>query len=85
MWRRFVKNSFTARGLVKVLELFEPYANLLRGKDGGKNKTGSMVGFRTLAGYANIAGYGPMRFVISLKSNDGAMRFKLLRAIESGL
>jgi serine-type D-Ala-D-Ala carboxypeptidase/endopeptidase (penicillin-binding protein 4) len=78
-------NRFTARGLVKVLELFAPYANLLRGKDGGKNKTGSMVGFRTLAGYANTSGNGPIRFVISLKSNDGAMRFKLLRAIESGL
>jgi serine-type D-Ala-D-Ala carboxypeptidase/endopeptidase (penicillin-binding protein 4) len=78
-------NSFTARGLVKVLELFAPHADLLRGKDGGKNKTGSMVGFRTLAGYANISGHGRARFVISLKSNDGAMRFKLLHAIESGL
>jgi D-alanyl-D-alanine carboxypeptidase/D-alanyl-D-alanine-endopeptidase (penicillin-binding protein 4) len=78
-------NSFTARGLVKVLDLFTPYANLLRGKDGGKNKTGSMVGFRTLAGYANTPNNGQVRFVISLKSNDGAMRFQLLRAIESGL
>jgi hypothetical protein len=26
-----------------------------------------------------------VRFVISLKSNDGAMRFLLLQAIESGL
>src|SRR5262249_26322354 len=73
-------NSFTARGLVKVLELFAPYANLLRGKDGGKNKTGSMVGFRTLAGYANTSGNGQIRFVISLKSNNGAMRFQLLKA-----
>jgi len=78
-------NSFTARGLVKVLELFEPHANLLRGKDGGKNKTGSMVGFRTLAGYANVPGHGRSRFVISLKGNNGAMRFQLLHAIEAGL
>lgn len=77
-------NSFTARGLVKVLDLFTPYAHLLRGKDGGANKTGSMVGFRTLAGYANVSGHGRVRFVISLKNNDGAMRFQLLRAIESG-
>ena len=78
-------NRFTARGLTKVLELFSPYANLLRGKDGGRNKTGTMVGFRTLAGYANTSTYGQIRYVISLKGNDGAMRFRLLRAIESGL
>jgi len=78
-------NSFTARGLAKVLELFAPYAHLLRGKDGGANKTGAMDGFRTLAGYANTVGSGRVRFVISLKSNDGAMRFQLLRAIETGL
>ncbi len=78
-------NSFTARGLAKVLKLFEPYVNLLRGHDGGANKTGSLNGIRTLAGYANIAGYGQARFVISLKSNDDALRFQLLRAIESGL
>ena len=78
-------NSFTARGLAKVLDFFAPYANLLRGHDGGANKTGSLDGVRTLAGYANISGYGRARFVISLKTNDGAMRFRLLRAIESGL
>jgi serine-type D-Ala-D-Ala carboxypeptidase/endopeptidase (penicillin-binding protein 4) len=78
-------NSFTARGLAKVLELFAPHADLLRGHDGGANKTGSLDGVRTLAGYANIAGYGRARFVISLKSNDDALRFQLLHAIESGL
>ncbi len=78
-------NSFTARGLAKVLDLFAPHANLLRGKDGGKSKTGTMEGFRTLAGYTNTSRHGPIRFVISLKGNDGAMRFQLLRAIEAGL
>jgi D-alanyl-D-alanine carboxypeptidase/D-alanyl-D-alanine-endopeptidase (penicillin-binding protein 4) len=57
---------------------------LLRGHDGGPNKTGSLDGVRTLAGYADIAGYGRARFVISLKSND-ELRFQLLHAIESGL
>jgi serine-type D-Ala-D-Ala carboxypeptidase/endopeptidase (penicillin-binding protein 4) len=78
-------NRFKARGLAKVLELFAPYANLLRGHDGGANKTGTMDGVRTLAGYANTSGHGQVRFVISLRSNDGAMRFKLLRAIQSAL
>ena len=78
-------NHFTARGLAKVLELFAPHADLLRGHDGGMNKTGSMEGVRTLAGYADTSGHGRVRFVISLTKNDDKMRFRLLRAIESGL
>jgi D-alanyl-D-alanine carboxypeptidase/D-alanyl-D-alanine-endopeptidase (penicillin-binding protein 4) len=78
-------NRFTARGLAKVLELFAPHANLLRGRDGGMNKTGSLDGVRTLAGYANTSSHGQVRFVIALTSNDGEMRFRLLRAIASGL
>jgi D-alanyl-D-alanine carboxypeptidase/D-alanyl-D-alanine-endopeptidase (penicillin-binding protein 4) len=78
-------NRFTARGLAKVLELFAPHADLLRGHDGGKNKTGTMEGISTLAGYANTSSHGQVRFVISLASNDGEVRFRLLRAIESGL
>ena len=78
-------NRFTARGLAKVLELFAPHANLLRGRDGGMNKTGSLDGVRTLAGYANTSSHGQVRFVIALTSNDGEMRFRLLRAIQSGL
>jgi serine-type D-Ala-D-Ala carboxypeptidase/endopeptidase (penicillin-binding protein 4) len=78
-------NHFTARGLAKVLELFEPHAGLLRGHRGGMNKTGALEGIRTLAGYADTSSNGRVRFVISLTSNDGEMRFRLLRAIESGL
>jgi serine-type D-Ala-D-Ala carboxypeptidase/endopeptidase (penicillin-binding protein 4) len=78
-------NSFTARGLAKVLELFAPYADLLHGHDGGMNKTGTLDGIRTLAGYANTSSHGRVRFVISLTSNDDEMRYRLLRAIESGL
>ncbi|MGB7828189.1 MAG: D-alanyl-D-alanine carboxypeptidase [Pseudolabrys sp.] len=78
-------NRFMARGLAKVLELFAPHADLLRGHDGGKNKTGTLDGVRTLAGYANTSTHGQVRFVISLRSNNGAMRFQLLRAIQSAL
>jgi D-alanyl-D-alanine carboxypeptidase/D-alanyl-D-alanine-endopeptidase (penicillin-binding protein 4) len=77
-------NRFTARGLAKVLELFAPHAALLRGQDGGMNKTGTMDGVRTLAGYADTAGHGRVRFVISLTRND-EMRFQLLRSIKSAL
>jgi D-alanyl-D-alanine carboxypeptidase/D-alanyl-D-alanine-endopeptidase (penicillin-binding protein 4) len=78
-------NRFTARGLAKVLELFAPHADLLHGHDDGMNKTGTMDGIRTLAGYADTSSHGRVRFVISLTSNDDEMRFRLLRAIESGL
>jgi serine-type D-Ala-D-Ala carboxypeptidase/endopeptidase (penicillin-binding protein 4) len=78
-------NRFTARGLAKVLGLFAPHADLLRGHDGGMDKTGTMDGVRTLAGYADTSSHGQVRFVISLAGNSGELRFRLLRAIESGL
>ncbi len=77
-------DRFTARGLAKVLELFAPHADLLHGHDGGLNKSGTMDGIRTLAGYADTSSHGRVRFVISLASDD-EMRFRLLQAIESGL
>jgi D-alanyl-D-alanine carboxypeptidase/D-alanyl-D-alanine-endopeptidase (penicillin-binding protein 4) len=44
-----------------------------------------MDGVRTLAGYADTKNHGRVRVVISLTSNDGAMRYRLLKAIASGL
>ncbi len=78
-------DRMTARGLMKVLDLFAPYAALMHGHDGGTNKTGTMDGVRTLAGYADTARHGRVRFVIALSGDEGAERFRLLRAIESGL
>ena len=49
-----------------MLELFAPHADLLHGHDGGMNKTGTMYGVRTLAGYADTKSHGRVRFVISL-------------------
>jgi serine-type D-Ala-D-Ala carboxypeptidase/endopeptidase (penicillin-binding protein 4) len=78
-------NRFTARGLAKVLELFAPHTALLHGHDGGMNKTGTMDGISTLAGYADTSSHGRVRFVISLTTNADEMRFRLLRAVESEL
>ncbi len=78
-------NRFTSRGLARLLALFAPHADLLRGHDGGMNKTGSLDGVRTLAGFADTKGHGRVRVVISVPGNDGEMRFRLLRAIEAGL
>ena len=80
------KNHFTARGLAKLLNQFAPHAKLLRrGRARSRYKTGTLSGVRTLAGYANTSKHGRVRFVISLKGGSGAMRFRLLRAIERGL
>jgi D-alanyl-D-alanine carboxypeptidase/D-alanyl-D-alanine-endopeptidase (penicillin-binding protein 4) len=78
-------DHFTARGLAKVLELFAPHADLLHGHDGGLNKTGTMDGVRTLAGYADTSSHGRVHFVISLAGDSGELRFRLLQAIESEL
>ena len=78
-------NRFTARGLAQLLHLFEPNASLLRSGDGTLFKTGTFSGVRTLAGYADTAKHGRVRFVISLKSNDSSMRFRLLKTIQAGL
>jgi D-alanyl-D-alanine carboxypeptidase/D-alanyl-D-alanine-endopeptidase (penicillin-binding protein 4) len=78
-------NRFTARGLAKVLDLFAPYTDLLVGGKGAAYKTGTLDGVRTLAGYTTTTGHGKVRFVISLRSNNGALRFQLLKAIESAL
>ncbi|MEX1060622.1 MAG: D-alanyl-D-alanine carboxypeptidase [Methyloceanibacter sp.] len=78
-------NRFTARGLAKVLDLLQPHATLLRSGRGTLFKTGTFSGVRTLAGYADTSKHGRVRFVIALRSNDSAMRFRLLKAIQSGL
>ena len=78
-------NHFTARGLAQVLHLFEPHATLLRRGDRARFKTGTFSGVRTLAGYADTSEHGRVRFVIALRGNDGAMRFRLLKAIQSEL
>ncbi len=78
-------NRFTARGLAQLLHLFEPHATLLRRGDGALFKTGTFSGVSTLAGYADTSKHGRVRFVIALTSNDGATRFRLLKAIRSEL
>ncbi len=79
-------NSFTARGLARLLHYFAPHAELLRRSRGGSRyKTGTLSGVRTLAGYANTSKHGQVRFVVSLPGNTGALRFRILREIERGL
>ena len=78
-------NRFTARGLAEVLDLFAPHADLMRGGDGSRFKTGTFSGVRTLAGYADTKSHGRVRFVISITGNTGALRYQVLKAIQAGL
>lgn len=79
-------NRFTARGLAKLLGLFEPHADLMHGRDGGQNKTGTMSGVSTLAGFADTKRHGRVAFVISVPGGGGpALRYELVRAIETRL
>lgn len=78
-------NRFTARGLAQLLHLFEPHASLLQSGNGARFKTGTFSGVSTLAGYADTSKHGRVRFVIALTSNNGAMRFQLLKTIQSEL
>jgi D-alanyl-D-alanine carboxypeptidase/D-alanyl-D-alanine-endopeptidase (penicillin-binding protein 4) len=78
-------NHFTAEGLAKVLYLFSPHSDLLKGGGGTKYKTGTMSGVRTLAGYAKTANHGQVVFVISVPGNTGQLRYQLMREIERGL
>jgi D-alanyl-D-alanine carboxypeptidase/D-alanyl-D-alanine-endopeptidase (penicillin-binding protein 4) len=64
-------NRFTARGLARLLHLFEPHATMLSRRDGARFKTGTFSGVSTLAGYADTSNHGRVRFVIALTSNDG--------------
>jgi D-alanyl-D-alanine carboxypeptidase/D-alanyl-D-alanine-endopeptidase (penicillin-binding protein 4) len=48
------------------------------------NKTGTMSGVRTLAGFADTKAHGRVRFVFAGTAND-EMRFRVLKAVEAGL
>lgn len=79
-------NKFTALGLAKLLDQFAPHAELLRkSKKGSRYKTGTLSDVKTLAGYAKTEKHGMVRFVISLRTGSGKMRFRLLNELENVL
>jgi D-alanyl-D-alanine carboxypeptidase/D-alanyl-D-alanine-endopeptidase (penicillin-binding protein 4) len=57
----------------------------VKSSTGASYKTGTLEGVRTLAGYVSSSKQGLVRFVIALSGNNGAVRFDLLKAIESEL
>ena len=77
-------NHFTARGLAQLLNLSSPMTLLRRG-EGARFKTGTFSGRAHAGRLCQHHHHGRVRFVIALTSNDGAMRFRLLKAMKSGL
>jgi serine-type D-Ala-D-Ala carboxypeptidase/endopeptidase (penicillin-binding protein 4) len=75
------RNRLTVRGLVKVFELFAPGTDLLRRHHGGHEQDRHhrrIPHARDL--YRTPQATGGY-LVISLMSNDGEIRFRLLRAV----
>ena len=74
------KNRITARGLVKVLQNFAPYKNLLPQKHGAYLKSGTLKGVYCYGGYLNINNhFVPVAILLNQPSNT---RDKLLRQIQ---
>ena len=80
------KNRVTSEGFAGVLRNFKRYAELLkRTKRGSRYKTGTLDSVSALAGFAKTKKHGQVLFVISLPGRTGQLRFRILRAIETGL
>ena len=62
------KNRMSARSLLKILEEFAPYYQLLRHENGIYFKTGSLHGIRTRAGYLENGAGRLFRFVVLLNT-----------------
>lgn len=77
------QNRYTAQALVKVLNDFEPYAELMtRSRGGSRYKTGTLSTVSTLAGYANTQNHGMVRFVIALPGGNRPVTFNILAALQ---
>jgi D-alanyl-D-alanine carboxypeptidase/D-alanyl-D-alanine-endopeptidase (penicillin-binding protein 4) len=72
------ENRVTARAMLKVLQVFAPYAGLLREQDGVRLKSGSMAGVHNYAGYLT----GGRPFVI-LENQPANTRDGLLKQLRT--
>ncbi|MEP3278581.1 MAG: D-alanyl-D-alanine carboxypeptidase [Stappiaceae bacterium] len=79
-------NRFTAHGLATILHHFASHAKQMRqARSGSRFKTGTLSDVKTLAGFAETKKHGTVRFVIALGGGSGKLRYRLLKAIETGL
>jgi len=66
------RNRLTARSLLRVLALFEPYHTLLRRQGAEYFKTGTLAGVSSRVGYLRGPAAGLYRFVIIMNSPGGS-------------
>jgi D-alanyl-D-alanine carboxypeptidase/D-alanyl-D-alanine-endopeptidase (penicillin-binding protein 4) len=81
------KNRITAACMMKILETFVPFHELMREEDGTYFKTGSLSGVKTRAGYVRDAGGGLSAFVLMLNTpgkHTAPVVSRLVRMLRNG-
>jgi len=78
-------NRTTAAALAAVLEMFEPYKDLLRSDEGTLHKTGTLSSVRSLVGYLDTHSHGTVRYVIALGSDGHTRRWRIVDLLRQRL
>jgi D-alanyl-D-alanine carboxypeptidase/D-alanyl-D-alanine-endopeptidase (penicillin-binding protein 4) len=78
------QNRITARAMLKIVDRFAPYHELMRQKNRQYYKTGHLKGIRTRAGYITSGDGRRYRFVVMLNT-PGKSTHRILRIMEKGL
>lgn len=78
-------NHATAPAMAALLDLFTPYRDLLKERDGVRHKTGTLQATRSVVGYLNTAQHGTVRFVVSLDGTGNDRRAQIVAALRERL
>jgi len=78
-------NRATAPAMAALLDLFAPYRDLLKQRDGVPHKTGTLQVTRSVVGYLDTAQHGTVRFVVSLDGAGSDRRAEIVDALRNRL
>lgn len=78
-------NRATAPAMAALLDLFTPYRDLLKRRDGVPHKTGTLQVTRSVVGYLDTAQHGTVRFVVSLDGSGADRRAQIVDALRNRL
>lgn len=79
------ENHATGRAMAALLEMFEPYKELLKVILGTRHKTGTLRTTSTLMGYLDTADHGTVRYVIALDGSGDLRRWQIVEKLKQGL
>ena len=79
------ENHATGRAMAALLEMFEPYKELLKVTAGTRHKTGTLQTTATLTGYLDTAEHGTVRYVIALDGSGQQRRWQIVERLKQGL